>query len=51
MTLDPADRPSVTLVVAMRNESPSIRLCLASIADQDYPSDLLEVLVYDGQLD
>ena len=38
----------VTLVVAMRNEQASIRRCLASIADQDYPADRLEVLVYDG---
>lgn len=40
--------PSVTLVVAMRNEESSIERCLASIAAQDYPTDLLEVLVYDG---
>ena len=33
----------------MRNEGTSIRRCLASIASQDYPSDLLEVLVYDGE--
>ena len=49
MTLDPSARPRVTLVVAMRNEGSNIERCLASIADQDYPSDLLEVLVYDGE--
>ncbi len=49
MPLDFAARPRVTLVVAMRNEGPSIERCLASIADQDHPSDLLEVLVYDGE--
>ena len=32
----------------MRNEEPEIRRCLTSIAAQDYPADLLEVLVYDG---
>ena len=32
-------------MVAMRNEGSNIERCLASIADQDYPSDLLEVLV------
>lgn len=40
--------PTVTLVVAMRNEERHIERCLASIAAQDYPSELLEVLVYDG---
>ena len=33
----------------MRNEGPSIEQCLASIAAQDYPSDRLEVLVFDGE--
>ena len=49
MTPDPVAQPRVTLVVAMRNEGPSITRCLASIAAQEYPSDLLEVLVYDGK--
>jgi len=49
VTADPAARPSVTLVVAMRNEGPSIGRCLASIAAQDYPADRLEVLVFDGE--
>ena len=49
MTVDLAMRPRVTLVVAMRNEAANIRRCLASIADQDYPADRLEVLVYDGE--
>lgn len=40
--------PSVTLVVAMRNEAASIEACLASLLAQDYPSDRLEVLVLDG---
>ena len=43
--------PTVTLVVAMRNESAYIERCLASIAAQDHPSDALEVLVYDGESD
>ncbi len=41
--------PSVTLVVAMRNEREHIGQCLASIAAQDWPAERLEVLVYDGQ--
>lgn len=49
MTADLSAQPSVTLVVAMRNEGSNIELCLASIAAQDYPSDRLEVLVFDGK--
>ncbi len=49
MTVERASSPRVTLVVAMRNEGPSIERCLASIAAQDYPQSLLEVLVYDGE--
>jgi succinoglycan biosynthesis protein ExoA len=41
----------VTLVVAMLNESESIAACLSSIAAQAYPSDRLEVLVYEGGSD
>jgi glycosyltransferase involved in cell wall biosynthesis len=33
----------------MRNEGSSIEQCLASIDAQDYPSDWLEVLVFDGE--
>jgi glycosyltransferase involved in cell wall biosynthesis len=36
------------MVVAMRNEEASIEACLASLAAQDYPEDLLQVVVYDG---
>ncbi len=43
--------PTVTLVVAMRNESAHIADCLDSIAAQDHPADRLEVLVYDGESD
>ena len=39
--------PTVTLVVAMRNEAAYIERCLASLAAQDYPPDALEVLVYE----
>src|SRR5947207_2852867 len=44
----PRALPSVTLVVAMRNEAANIGACLDSIAGQDYPPDRLEVLVLDG---
>lgn len=49
MTVDLTTLPSVTLIVAMRNEGPHIELCLASIAAQDYPPNRLEVLVFDGE--
>ena len=48
MTPEDTALPKVTLVVAMRNEEPEIRRCLTSIAAQNYPADLLEVLIYDG---
>ena len=41
--------PLVTLVVAMRNEAAYIERCLASIAAQNHPPGLLEVLIYDGE--
>jgi len=40
--------PSVTLIVAMRNEAASIEACLASLLAQDWPADRLEILVMDG---
>lgn len=43
--------PSVTLVVAMRNEAANIGACLESILGQSYPEDRLEILVYDGDSD
>ena len=49
MTADLSLRPSVTLVVAMRNEGPNIERCLASIAAQDYPADRWEVFAFDGE--
>jgi succinoglycan biosynthesis protein ExoA len=42
-------RPLVSIIVAMRNEEGFIGRCLDSLADQDYPHELLEVLVLDGR--
>lgn len=42
------DRPLVTLLIAMRNEEAHIQRTLRSIFAQDYPSNRLEVRVYDG---
>ncbi len=41
--------PLVSVIVAMRNEEAFIGKCLTSLAEQDYPADLLEVLVIDGR--
>jgi succinoglycan biosynthesis protein ExoA len=41
--------PLVSAIVAMRNEEAFIEKCLDSLAEQDYPTDLLEVLVVDGR--
>jgi glycosyltransferase involved in cell wall biosynthesis len=42
-------QPTVTLVVAMRNEARHIDACLRSIVGQDYPPDRLEILAIDGR--
>jgi glycosyltransferase involved in cell wall biosynthesis len=44
----PAVLPSVTLIVAMRNEAASIEACLVSLLAQEWPADRLEILVMDG---
>lgn len=43
-----SDLPTVTFVVACRNEEKYIGRCLDSILAQDYPADKLEILVVDG---
>jgi len=43
-----AEVPSVTLIVAMRNEQQHIGRVVASLLAQDYPRDRLEVLFMDG---
>jgi glycosyltransferase involved in cell wall biosynthesis len=40
--------PMVSVIVPMRNEEQHIARCLESVACQDYPKDLMEVLVIDG---
>jgi glycosyltransferase involved in cell wall biosynthesis len=42
-------KPTVTLIVAMRNEERHIERCVRSMLDQDYDADKLEVLFMDGQ--
>lgn len=40
--------PTVTLNIAVRNEEGRLPVLLASVVRQDYPKDLVEVLVIDG---
>jgi len=42
------DLPMVSVLIPMRDEEAYIRACLRSVADQDYPKELTEVLVVDG---
>lgn len=42
-------RPFVSVVMPVRNEADFIERSLAAILSQDYPSELLEVIVADGQ--
>lgn len=42
------DCPSVSVVIPMWNEARFIGACLEAILAQDYPSDLIEILVVDG---
>ena len=42
------DPPAVTLILPIRNEARYIARCLDAVANQDYPRDLIEILVCDG---
>ena len=46
-----ASRPLVSVVIPCRNEEAYIAACLDSILAGDYPRNLLEILVVDGQSD
>jgi len=41
--------PFVTILVPIRNEENWITPCLASLCDQDYPAERMEILVLDGE--
>ena len=45
------DRPFVTVIMPVRNESGFIARSLGAVLDQDYPSGRMEVLVADGMSD
>jgi len=40
--------PHVSVIIPVRNEEEYIEQCLASVLDQDYPPDRLEIIVVDG---
>lgn len=43
-----AGRPLVTVILPVRNEAEYIEACLERLLDQDYPLELMEILVIDG---
>jgi len=42
------DLPKVSVIIPMRNEEKYIAKCLQSVIDQDYPKEMVEILVVDG---
>lgn len=50
-TVESAASPMVSVVIPMRNEAASIGACLEAVLAQEYPEELLEVLVVDGDSD
>jgi succinoglycan biosynthesis protein ExoA len=48
MKSSPNDLPQVTVIMPVRNEEAFIEESVAAVLNQDYPSELLEVLVVDG---
>jgi len=47
-TVGESDRPSVTVIMPIRNEATFIERSLGAVLAQDYPADQLEVLIADG---
>ena len=46
------NRPSVSVLIAARNEQDNVAMCLRSVLDQDYPVESMEViLIDDGSID
>lgn len=46
-----ASQPFVSVVIPMRNEEESIADCVDAVLRQDYPPELLEIIVVDGDSD
>lgn len=47
LKINPNYEPSVTIIVAARNEEKNIRQCLNSLVQIDYPSEKLEIIIVD----
>jgi glycosyltransferase involved in cell wall biosynthesis len=47
----PADRPTITVIMPIRNEAAFIARSLGAVLEQDYPAGLMQVLVADGMSD
>jgi succinoglycan biosynthesis protein ExoA len=47
-TVDDVSPPRVSIIVATRNNEPTINECLSAIFELNYPKDCLEVIVVDG---
>ena len=45
------DLPSVSIIVAARNEEASILSCMKSLSELDYPEDKLEIILVDDNSD
>src|SRR5262247_3856413 len=45
----PSPRPRVTIAMPAYNEEHYIEACIASVQTQDYPRELIEILIADGR--
>jgi len=43
--------PKITVIIPMRNEEKFIEKCLLTLLSNDYPNDLMEIIVVDGNSD
>ena len=43
-----SDRPTISIVIPTLDEEDNLRRCLAGIVSQDYPRELVEVIVVDN---
>ena len=45
---DPGDMPEVSILIVSCNGRALLADCLASLAEQDYPAERIEIVVYDN---
>src|SRR4030043_979414 len=48
---DKINLPTVSIIIPMRNEEEFIEKCICSIFENNYPNDLMEIIVVDGKSD